>query len=145
MACEIEAVSLTYQYRKLMKTLRERKRRARVNKCLDELKDLMVNTLQSEGESIAKLEKADVLELTVTHLKKLQSRNQPIPNDQDEFRGGCYRCVSLVSHSLASVPSNETDTKSSNSDIRNKNGYDVCGKGEIIHSSGKYFHASNPE
>ena len=108
MACEIEAVSRTYQYRKLMKSLRERKRRARVNKCLDELKDLMVNTLQSEGESIAKLEKADVLELTVTHLKKLQSRNQltikPIPSDQDKFREGYSRCVSLVSHCLASVP-----------------------------------------
>merc|ERR1712240_913688 len=42
-------------------------------------------------------------------LKKLQSRNQPtikpIPSDQDKFRGGCCRCVSLVSHSLASVPS----------------------------------------
>ena len=36
---------------------------------------------------------------------------------------------------------NETNTQSSNSDIGNKNGYDVCGKGEIIHSSGKYFHA----
>ena len=79
-----------------------RKTRARVNKCLDELKNLIANTLQPE--SIARLTKADVLELTVTHLKKLQSRNQPIPNDQDEFRGGCYRCVSLVSHSLASVP-----------------------------------------
>ena len=40
---------------------------------------------------------------------------------------------------------NETNTQSSNSDIGNKNGrghgYDVCGKGEIIHSSRKYFHA----
>ena len=36
---------------------------------------------------------------------------------------------------------NETNIQSSNSDIGNKNGYDVCGKGEIIHSSGKYFHA----
>ena len=123
-----------------------RKTRARVNKCLDELKNLIANTLQPE--SIGRLTKGDVLELTVAHLKKLkklQSRNQPTPSGQDKFRGGCCRCVSLVSHSLASVPSNETDTKSSNSDIRNKNGYDVCGKGEIIHSSGKYFHASNPE
>ena len=123
-----------------------RKTRARVNKYLDELKSLIANTLQPE--SIARLTKADVLELTVTHLKKLQSRNQltikPIPSDQDKFREGCCRCVSLVSHSLASVPSNETNTQSSNSDIGNKNGYDVCGKGEIIHSSGKYFHASIP-
>ncbi|CAL4093036.1 unnamed protein product [Meganyctiphanes norvegica] len=108
MACEIEPVSRTYQYRKVMKPLLERKRRARINKCLDDLKDLMVNALQSEGESIAKLEKADVLELTVTHLKKLQSRNQltikPIPSDQDKFREGYSRCASEVSRCLASVP-----------------------------------------
>lgn len=108
MACEIEPVSRTYQYRKVMKPMLERKRRARINKCLDELKDLMVNALQSEGESIAKLEKADVLELTVTHLKKLQQRDQltlkPIPSDQDKFRQGYSRCASEVSRCLASVP-----------------------------------------
>ena len=73
-----------------------RKTRARVNKYLDELKSLIANTLQPE--SIARLTKADVLELTVTHLKKLQSRNQPtikpIPSGQDKFRGGRCRCVS---------------------------------------------------
>ncbi|QQP51804.1 Enhancer of split mgamma proteinlike [Caligus rogercresseyi] len=35
----------------------------------------MVSTLQAEGESITKLEKADVLELTVRHLKKLKAAN----------------------------------------------------------------------
>jgi hairy-and-enhancer-of-split protein len=52
----------------------ERKRRARINKCLDELKELMVHALQHEGESITKLEKADVLELTVRHLRKLKAQ-----------------------------------------------------------------------
>ncbi|KAK7071375.1 Orange domain, partial [Halocaridina rubra] len=107
MACELEPVSRTYQYRKVMKPMLERKRRARINKCLDELKDLMIAALQAEGESIAKLEKADVLELTVTHLKKLQRRDQltirPIPSDQDKFREGYSRCASEVSRCLASV------------------------------------------
>ena len=53
-----EPMSKTDQYRKVMKPLIERKRRARINSCLDELKDLMVYALQSEGESISKLEKA---------------------------------------------------------------------------------------
>ena len=57
----------------MIKPLLERKRRARINKCLDELKDLMVSALQKDGESITKLEKADVLELTVRHLRKLKS------------------------------------------------------------------------
>ena len=65
-------MSRTHQYRKVMKPLLERKRRARINTCLDELKDLMVDALQQEGESITKLEKADVLELTVRHLRKLK-------------------------------------------------------------------------
>merc|ERR1712219_56396 len=91
------------QLRTFNRNLYYRQTRARVNKYLNELKSLIAKTLQPE--SFARLTKADVLELTVTHLKKLQSRNQPIPSDQDEFRGGCCRCVSLVSHSLASVPS----------------------------------------
>jgi len=62
-------MSRTHQYRKVMKPLLERKRRARINKCLDDLKDLMVFALQSEGESITKLEKADVLEMTKTFAK----------------------------------------------------------------------------
>merc|ERR1712107_635136 len=66
------SMSKTDQYRKVMKPLIERKRRARINSCLDELKDLMVFALQAEGESISKLEKADVLELTVNHLRKLK-------------------------------------------------------------------------
>merc|ERR1712037_458058 len=69
---EEEPMSRTHQYRKVVKPLLERKRRARINACLDELKDLMVFALQTEGESISKLEKADVLELTVKHLRKLK-------------------------------------------------------------------------
>ncbi|KOC61040.1 Enhancer of split mbeta protein [Habropoda laboriosa] len=65
-------VSRTYQYKKITKPLLERKRRARINKCLDELKNLMIDALETEGEDISKLEKADILELTVRHLQRLQ-------------------------------------------------------------------------
>ncbi|CAA9995301.1 unnamed protein product [Nesidiocoris tenuis] len=58
---------------KVMKPMLERKRRARINRCLDELKELMVTALQSEGENVSKLEKADILELTVRHLQSLRS------------------------------------------------------------------------
>ncbi|XP_066583224.1 enhancer of split mgamma protein-like [Prorops nasuta] len=66
-------VSRTYQYKKITKPLLERKRRARINRCLDELKELMVDALETEGENISKLEKADILELTVRHLQRLQA------------------------------------------------------------------------
>lgn len=44
---DVEPVSRTHQYRKVMKPLLERKRRARINRCLDELKDLMMATFQA--------------------------------------------------------------------------------------------------
>jgi hairy-and-enhancer-of-split protein len=100
-------MSRTHQYRKVMKPLLERRRRARINKCLDDLKDLMVSALQSEGESITKLEKADVLELTVRHLQKLKRQQMLQANpalDIDRFRAGYSSCASEVSRFLASVP-----------------------------------------
>lgn len=94
-------MSRTHQYRKVMKPLLERKRRARINKCLDEIKDIMVNTLQAEGESITKLEKADVLELTVKHLRKLKRKNAlgltPQATYAGRFRAGYSHCAQEVS------------------------------------------------
>merc|ERR1719319_647203 len=104
---EDSTMSRTDQYRKVMKPLLERKRRARINSCLDELKDLMVHALQSEGESITKLEKADVLELTVRHLQKLKRQQMLALNpavDLDRYRAGYSSCATEVSRCLASVP-----------------------------------------
>jgi len=105
---DVEPMSRTYQYRKVMKPLLERKRRARINACLDELKDLMVGALQSEGESIAKLEKADVLELTVRHLRKLQQHQAlalPAQNQsQQKFMTGYALCAKEVTRYISSSP-----------------------------------------
>ena len=101
-----EAMSKTDQYRKVMKPLIERKRRARINNCLDELKDLMMFALQSEGESISKLEKADVLELTVKHLRKLKRQQMLSVNpglELDRYRAGYTTCATEVSRCLAST------------------------------------------
>ena len=98
--------SRTDQYRKVMKPLLERKRRARINACLDELKDLMVFALQTEGENISKLEKADVLELTVRHLQKLKRQQMLALNpalDLDRFHAGYTACATEVSKCLAST------------------------------------------
>merc|ERR1712106_467122 len=103
---EDEPMSRTDQYRKVMKPLIERKRRARINACLDELKDLMVFALQTEGESISKLEKADVLELTVKHLRKLKRQQMLTVNpslDMDRFHAGYTTCATEVSRSLAAT------------------------------------------
>lgn len=91
----------------VMKPLLERKRRARINRCLDELKDLMVVTLQAEGENVSKLEKADILELTVRHLQKLKRHNAlgltgPDSVYADRFRAGFAHCAAEVSNYLTS-------------------------------------------
>merc|ERR1711878_83108 len=101
-------MSRTHQYRKVMKPLLERKRRARINKCLDDLKDLMVTALQSEGESITKLEKADVLELTVKHLQKLKRQNAlgltPQATYAGRFKSGYAHCAQEVSKYMTGRP-----------------------------------------
>ena len=100
-------MSRTHQYRKVMKPLLERKRRARINNCLDELKDLLVDALHAEGESITKLEKADVLELTVRHLQKLKRQDKLRANpalDADRFHSGFTACANEVSRYLSAVP-----------------------------------------
>lgn len=90
-----------------MKPMLERKRRARINRCLDELKDLMVTALAGDGENVAKLEKADILELTVRHLHKLQRQQRLSANpviDADRFRAGYTHCANEVSRCLAATP-----------------------------------------
>merc|ERR1719323_427024 len=110
-------MSRTHQYRKVMKPLLERKRRARINKCLDDLKDIMVNTLQAEGESITKLEKADVLELTVKHLRKLKHQNAlgltPQATYAGRFRAGYSQCAQEVGKFMSQQDPAEVDTHTS--------------------------------
>lgn len=100
--------SKTYQYRKVMKPMLERKRRARINKCLDELKDIMVECLTQEGEHVTRLEKADILELTVEHMKKLKRRGSLVlgkkPSETDCFRSGYVHAADQISHVLAATP-----------------------------------------
>ena len=101
-------MSRTHQYKKITKPLLERKRRARINKCLDELKDIMTVALQAEGENVSKLEKADILELTVKHLHKLnQGRRLFARNpleDLHQFRQGYSSCAQEAANFLLSVP-----------------------------------------
>ncbi len=93
-----------------MKPLLERKRRARINKCLDELKDIMTVALQAQGENVSKLEKADILELTVRHLHKLQASHRlllqprsPLEEVQ-RFQAGYSSCAQEAASFLLSSP-----------------------------------------
>ncbi|CAN7987527.1 unnamed protein product, partial [Ixodes pacificus] len=59
------------------KPLMEKRRRARINRCLSQLKALLVDSSKPESFVLAqsprhaRLEKADILEMTVNHLQAL--------------------------------------------------------------------------
>ncbi|KAI8034360.1 enhancer of split m3 protein [Drosophila gunungcola] len=64
------AMSRTHLYRKVMKPLLERKRRARINRCLEDLRNLLKEMTHMDDEALAKMDKADILELTVHQLHR---------------------------------------------------------------------------
>jgi len=109
----------TQHYRKVTKPLLERKRRARMNLYLDELKDLIVDTMEAQGEHITKLEKADILELTVNYLKtqrhsmEIENQNQNSVQGQsnsnvqiniEKFRDGYTQAVFEISKVFSQLP-----------------------------------------
>uniref|UniRef100_A0A096MI06 Hairy-related 3 n=1 Tax=Poecilia formosa TaxID=48698 RepID=A0A096MI06_POEFO len=83
------------------KPLMEKKRRARINQCLDELKSLLESYYSSSIRK-RKLEKADILELTVKHLRNLQ-KIQSISAGASEFPDyqlGFRNCLANVNQYL---------------------------------------------
>ncbi|KAL7858981.1 hypothetical protein SRHO_G00141280 [Serrasalmus rhombeus] len=79
--------------RKLSKPLLERRRRARINACLGELRTLLLQSHVTQGCRPSKLEKADILELTVRHLRSLQHMH---PGEGGVFSVGYRVCVCEV-------------------------------------------------
>ncbi len=55
----------------------ERRRRARINESLNELKSLVLSSMNKDHTKFNKMEKADVLELTVNYLKTLEVKEKP--------------------------------------------------------------------
>lgn len=71
----------------------EKRRRARINNCLNELKALILDAMKKDPARHSKLEKADILEMTVKHLEGLRSEGNGPP---DRFHAGYRQCVSEV-------------------------------------------------
>ncbi|KAK7135395.1 hypothetical protein R3I94_014151 [Phoxinus phoxinus] len=87
--------------KKASKPLMEKKRRARINKCLNQLKSLL-ESVCSNNIRKRKLEKADILELTVKHLRHLQNSERGMATvcDSAEYHAGYRSCLATVSHYL---------------------------------------------
>ncbi|KAI9556883.1 hypothetical protein GHT06_016676 [Daphnia sinensis] len=100
--------------RKVRKPMMEKKRRARINQSLNDLKRLLMETdnVKKEGSRPSKLEKADVLELTVNYVQKLHKERLALRNglsehgfsdtcsspsaDSSNFKAGFKECARVV-------------------------------------------------
>ncbi|KAL6456676.1 hypothetical protein MHYP_G00352200 [Metynnis hypsauchen] len=83
------------ELRKTLKPLMEKRRRARINDSLNRLKALIVPLVGKDTSRYSKLEKADVLEMTVRFLRELPS--SPAKDQPDSYREGYKACLQRVS------------------------------------------------
>uniref|UniRef100_A0A5F7ZY98 Hes family bHLH transcription factor 2 n=1 Tax=Macaca mulatta TaxID=9544 RepID=A0A5F7ZY98_MACMU len=85
-----------------LKPLLEKRRRARINQSLSQLKGLILPLLGRENSNCSKLEKADVLEMTVRFLQELPALSWPTaaPVPCDSYREGYSACVARLARVL---------------------------------------------
>lgn len=88
--------------RRSNKPIMEKRRRARINSSLNDLKTLVLESMKKDPARHSKLEKADILELTVKHLENLQRQQLAMaaatdPNVLNKFRAGYTECATEVS------------------------------------------------
>uniref|UniRef100_A0A9J2PB54 BHLH domain-containing protein n=1 Tax=Ascaris lumbricoides TaxID=6252 RepID=A0A9J2PB54_ASCLU len=60
--------------KKANKPLMEKRRRARINRCLYEMKQMLVDGIKSGSPGQSKWEKADILEMSVAYMRQLQKK-----------------------------------------------------------------------
>ncbi|XP_076357973.1 uncharacterized protein LOC143250811 isoform X2 [Tachypleus tridentatus] len=83
----------------------EKRRRARINQCLTELKTLVLDALREDPSRHSKLEKADILDMTVKHLQNVQRQQVAAaivtdPTVLSKFKAGFSECASEVTRYL---------------------------------------------
>jgi hairy-and-enhancer-of-split protein len=96
-----EPVKRPSDTRRSNKPIMEKRRRARINNCLNELKTLILDAMKKDPARHSKLEKADILEMTVKHLQNLQRQQSAVShmsdsNSMSKFKAGFTECVNEV-------------------------------------------------
>ncbi|XP_057336181.1 protein hairy-like [Microplitis mediator] len=91
----------TGENRRSNKPIMEKRRRARINNCLNDLKTLILDAMKKDPARHSKLEKADILEMTVKHLETLQRQQVALaaatdPSVLNKFRAGFTECAGEV-------------------------------------------------
>ncbi|XP_070812450.1 transcription factor HES-2-like [Pituophis catenifer annectens] len=82
------------ELRKSLKPLMEKRRRARINCSLGQLKTLILPLVGKDNSCYSKLEKADILEMTVQFLKDLPTSCGTLPGSVDSYCEGYHTCLS---------------------------------------------------
>ncbi|XP_072035959.1 uncharacterized protein [Amphiura filiformis] len=95
--------------RRSSKPLMEKRRRARINDSLTQLKSLILEATNKDSSRHSKLEKADILEMTVRYLRNMQRHQiSGSPNgtvDLNRYRRGYSECLNEVNRYLESAES----------------------------------------
>nr|AWV91608.1 hairyB [Branchiostoma lanceolatum] len=101
--------------RKSSKPIMGKRRRARINDSLNQLKALILADLKKDS-SHSKLEKADILEMTVKHLRGLQRQQltaaaNTSPSLPGQYRAGFNECLVEVNRFLGASDSVDTQVR----------------------------------
>ncbi|XP_066477071.1 transcription factor HES-1 [Tiliqua scincoides] len=103
-------------HRKSSKPIMEKRRRARINESLAQLKTLILDALKKDSSRHSKLEKADILEMTVKHLRNLQRAQMTAALNTDptvlgKYRAGFSECMNEVTRFLSTCEGVNTEVR----------------------------------
>ncbi|XP_036390328.1 transcription factor HES-2-like [Megalops cyprinoides] len=96
------------ELRKTLKPLMEKRRRARINESLNQLKSLILPLIGKDNCRYSKLEKADILEMTVRFLRDIPA--SPIKKPSASYKEGYKACLQRVSTMLPKTNLLDKDT-----------------------------------
>ncbi|KAI1891542.1 hypothetical protein AGOR_G00144870 [Albula goreensis] len=104
------------EHRKSSKPIMEKRRRARINESLGQLKTLILEALKKDSSRHSKLEKADILEMTVKHLRNLQRAHMTAALNTDptvigKYRAGFSECMNEVTRFLSTCEGVNTEVR----------------------------------
>ncbi|XP_064642533.1 transcription factor HES-1-B-like [Lineus longissimus] len=105
--------------RKSSKPIMEKRRRARINASLSELKSLLLEVMKKEagmGSRHSKMEKADILEMTVKHLRQIQRHQfaaaaSSDPSVLNKYQMGFNECANEVIRYLSSIEGADVEVR----------------------------------
>ncbi|XP_033764248.1 transcription factor HES-1-B-like [Pecten maximus] len=131
-----------YSQRKSKKPMMEKRRRARINSCLLQLKALVLQAMKKDTSHYSKLEKADILEMTVKHLRTLQRRQitsavAADPTVAAKYNIGFSECANEVMRYLGSA-------QGINEDVRNRVVNHLGGCVQTVNASSMAHHNLQP-